>query len=326
MHDIGLTLGWIALVLSAFENYLVVNKMWKRKHEKEVADSISIYGKFFGLIPAVMFSAYFISKSDPDLPAFLQRLIVLASILVFIWVGTRWFVKGEKTQGLLTLIRQALKMENKEVGDLAKSFFRPSGADAIIDILGQVAMIDKDLDKREKMFIKSFADAWNIELNWEEIKEKHNKVADDPFRELRKSMKNYLRSSPPRAQVEQMADVLLMLVKADERISSEEQLIMDELKGLIDDYLGREKANTFRVAVVPQDKEQEKAISTLLERELSKENIAGGRAYISEPFFSEQYAEIICERYRALNVFTVVVKPEQINMSKVIADSFNMRQ
>ncbi len=316
---------WVALILSIIENYLVINKIWKRKHEKVVADSVSIYGKLFGLLPAIIFALYFIAKTDVDVPGFLQRVVVAISIVVFIWVGSGWFVRGERNRGLFSLIRNALKSENSEVGDLAKSFFRPSSADAIIDILGQVALIDQELDKREKEFIKSFADAWNIDIDWKKIHEDHSKNEADPFQKLRNSMQNYLRTSPPQAQVEQLGDVLIMLIKADDKISNEEQLIMDELKGLIDEYLGREKASVFHVAVVPQDTEQEKAIGTLLQNELKKEKIAGGSAYLSEPFFSEQYAEIVCERYRALNIFTVVVKPDQISLSKAIVNSFKTR-
>lgn len=316
---------WIALILSIAENYLVINKIWKRKHEKVVADSISIYGKLFGFLPSVIFAIYFIAKTEADLPGFLQRVVVTISILVFIWVASGWFVKGEKNKGFLTLLKKALKTENSEVGDLAKSFFRPSGADTIIDILGKVAMIDQELDKREKAFITSFADAWSIEINWDEITRRAEKKHEDPFQDLRDSMKAYLRTTPPTAQVEQLADVLLMLIKADDKISEEEQLIMDELKGLIDEYLGKTDSSVYRVAVVPQDKEQEQAISTLLKKELKKEHIAGGSAYLSEPFFSERYAEVICERYRSLNVFTVVIKPEQINITKAIVDSFKAR-
>jgi hypothetical protein len=69
--------------------------------------------------------------------------------------------------------------------------------------------------------------------------------------------------------------------------------------------------DVFRVAVVPQSPEQENSIVGLL-KDLKKEHIAGGWAYVSEPYYSERYAEIISAQYRALNVFSVVFKPGNI--------------
>nr|MBC8147685.1 hypothetical protein [Bacteroidota bacterium] len=143
------------------------------------------------------------------------------------------------------------------------------------------------------------------------------------YHDLRKSMTDYLETSPPENQVSQLVDVLKMLVNADDQVTPEEELMLDELTGIIASYLsGESDSPIYKVAVVPQNTEQESAIETII-KDLHKTEIAGGYAYLSEPFFSERYAEVVCEKYRALNIFTVVIKPENIqNTHQIIKLKF----
>ena len=104
-----------------------------------------------------------------------------------------------------------------------------------------------------------------------------------------------------------------LLVNIDEKVTEEEELIQSEMNGQIAKYLGEDsEVEVFKVAVVPQSDTQEALIADQLKEYLKKEHIAGGFAYLSEPYFSERYAEIISNRYRSLNIFAVVVKPNHI--------------
>lgn len=305
-----LVIGYLAVLFSLFEAYLTLNKIWKRKHERVVADSISILGKFIGIIPVIFFLLYFFSNED--IPGFLSRLIVFILLLFHVIIGAGWWVTGERTKGIFKLVKRSLRIERKEVTVLAKSFFRPSGAEKILGILGQTAMIDGVLDKKEVDFIQSFASEWNIDFSATKIKSDYQTSNGNHYVNLRHSMENYLAISPPKSQVSQLADVLKLLVNVDNKVSEEEQLILDELNGLIDNYIYEGKiCCRYFVAIVPQNNRQEEEMANLLsEQGFTKNQVAGGYAFLSEAFYSKQYAEIVCDQYRSINLFSVVIQPE----------------
>ena len=67
------------------------------------------------------------------------------------------------------MLRRALSQESSELGDLLKALVRPTGARQIVDILGQLATIDGELDQAERQLIQTFADHWQIALDWPAI-------------------------------------------------------------------------------------------------------------------------------------------------------------
>ena len=57
---IGLS-AWAAVGMSLVAAYLKLNKIWKRKHEREVAQSVSIMGNVLDVFPLMLLSAnYFL--------------------------------------------------------------------------------------------------------------------------------------------------------------------------------------------------------------------------------------------------------------------------
>lgn len=304
------SIGWLAALLSFIQIYFIINKLWKRKHEIIVAESISISAMFISLFINLFFAIKNISVGGyAQLSG--NFLWVLAST-VSLLVGIGMFVNVNKGTPILKLLLKALNMERKEAGDLAKRFFQPSSADKIIDILGRLAMIDNDLDVKEKQYIQKFADNWHIKIDWDAIK----KYADDSgnkYNKLRKSLQVYLKSSPPKELATHLIDVISLLINADGRVTKEEALMESELTGIIKKYLGEEdEVDFFKVAVVPQNSEQDNAIRSRFP-ELERVEIAGGFAYLTEGFYSEDYAEEVSMQYRAFNVFSVVFKPRMIN-------------
>jgi len=304
------SIGWLAALLSFIQIYFIINKLWKRKHEIIVAESISISAMFISLFINVFFAIKNISVGGyAQLSG--NFLWVLAST-VSLLVGMGLYVNANKGTGFFRLLLKALNMERKEAGDLAKRFFQPSSADKIIDILGRLAMIDNDLDDKEKQYIQKFADNWHIDIDWFKV-EKYADDSGDKYNKLRNSLQAYLKSSPPKELATHLIDVISLLINADGKVTKEEALMESELVGIIKKYLGKEdEVDFFKVAVVPQNSNQDNAIRSRFP-ELDRVEIAGGFAYLTEGFYSEDYAEEVSMQYRAFNVFSVVFKPRMIN-------------
>jgi len=299
----------IAAILSFIQIYFIINKLWKRKHERVVAESISISAMFI----SIFINGFFAVKNmgGGNVPQLSANLMWIAASVISTIIGVGLYVSSNREKGFFKLLLAALNLERKEAGDLAKVFFKPSGAAKIIEILGRVAMVDNDLDEKERSFVQGFADNWNIDMDWDGIK-KYLDESEHRFQELRKAMNSYLSTSPPKEQASQLMDVISLLVNVDGVVTEEEDLMLSELTGLIMKYLGKSaEVSIFKVAVVPQSTEQENAVADLL-KDLSKEEIAGGWAYVSEAYYSERYAGIISAHYQALKIFSVVFKPNDI--------------
>lgn len=294
-----------SLVLAALQIYLSVNKLWNRKHERVVAESISLYGEFVGLVPLIFLTVNYML--DGQWPGVVDGLLWLTGGAVTIAIGTGIWVEGRRGRGFFTLVREAMALERTEVGDLARSFFRPPRAEAVLDLLAAVALIDEDLDERERDFIQSFGDAWGIELDWEELAARRYAGGAEAIR-LRSLVTEYLSTSPPATQVEQLGDVVVALVHADEEVTASEELVVEEITGMFSAYVDAGAQHPrFAVALVPQSDEQDEAIQSVLPG-LDKESIAGGVAYVVGRFFSNRYAEMVSQQYRGLNVFTTVLR------------------
>ncbi len=293
-----------SLGLAALQIYLTLNKLWIRKHERAVAESISIYGEFVGLVPLFFLTLSYLL--DRQWEGVVDGILFLTAGVVTIVIGVGLWVEGRRDRGFWRLLLDAMALERTEVTDLARSFFLPSGAEKVLDLLAQVALIDHDLDDRERKFVQAFANAWNLELSWEDLARRRADGNLDAIK-LRATVTEYLSTSPPPGQVAQLGDVIVSLVNADEEVTEEEELVVNEVGGMLEAYVsGGTGQPRFWVAVVPQSDEQDRAIRAVLPN-ARKEPVAGGTAYVVGRFFSNQYANVVSEQYRALNVFTTVL-------------------
>ncbi len=111
--DIINTMTYLSLGFISVEIYLSLNKLWKRKHEKMVAESISIGAKLISLTPALIFTIDF-ALSD-KWASFMSYLLFLFSVLVHIAVGAGIWVVGRKKTGFWKLFGQSLKQESKAI-------------------------------------------------------------------------------------------------------------------------------------------------------------------------------------------------------------------
>ena len=176
-------------------------------------------------------------------------------------------------------------------------------------------MIDEVIDPREKEFIQSFADHWDIHFSWENFTNNQTENSSVNLINLRQDVNDYLATSPPQKQVSELKDIINALVNIDEEVSEKERLIMGELDGLLSEYISQESnAARYHVIVAPQNERQIQVVTTSLP-ELTRYEVGEGFAYNSGPFYSKEYADIISDGYRSLNLFSIVTLtlPTEIN-------------
>ncbi|MDW3196296.1 MAG: hypothetical protein R8G66_28240 [Cytophagales bacterium] len=308
MEFLSKILPYIPLIATLVIAYLGTNKVWKRKHEKPVAQSISLVARAISIVTNLTFMI----QSFSTIFIAINFGIWLIVEIILVLIGSGLWVAGEQKKSFWQRIKEALKLESEEAGDLAKSLFRPSNADNVLTILGRLALVDNQLDQKEKEILQSFADDWKVNFDPNKISHLEESDQFSSFDRLRKDVEEYLTLSPPDQQVSQLADIMQSLIKIDGDVSKEEELIVEELLGLINGYLDKhEEDNRFYIAIVPQDTEQETAIKALIS-DTERKKVAGGLAYVNGPYFSRKYSEILSEQYHQLNCLAVVVAADQV--------------
>ncbi len=296
-------MAYASLGFSFAAAYLKINKVWKRKHIEEVANSVSIMGNVFDLIPLTFFSLNFLFVAQWQ--GLIDSVLWIFAGVVSVLIGSGLWVQGNRGKSFWTRLKESLKLEKSEIGNLATTFFRPSAAEIILEIFARFAYIDRNLVAREQELIQLFADKWHIDINWEDHKKLAELEESVGFVKTRETVARYLKTSPPTEQVAQLIDVLHALVKIDENVSSEEELILEEVHKFMLDYIdGSDVQGNYTVIIAPQNRNQDAAIATLLP-DAQKIEIAGGSGYLIGSFYSRDYANVICDQYRELGFFTI---------------------
>ena len=114
-----LILTQVSVIFTTIQVYLRINKIWKRKHEREVADSQSIAGLLLLIANCILWILYYIWVED-DLLSVVDTSLYLIESAVFMLISTGLWVKGKETRNLWQLIKIALKLERKEANYLLK--------------------------------------------------------------------------------------------------------------------------------------------------------------------------------------------------------------
>jgi hypothetical protein len=295
----------IALVFTTVQVYLQVNKIWKRKQDKDVAESQSIAGLLLMAVNCILSICYYTFVQD-DILSTVDTSLYLFQSLVFALISTGIFVKSTEKRNIWASMRKALKLERKEANYLIKKFFKPNNAEIIINILHQIAMIDDNLDPKEEELIMAFAKEWKIDYSIEKLNAERSDSSESNFMRLRDSVQSYLSDEPAKEQAAQLRDMMQTLINVDDNVSPEEELIAGELLGLIETYIhDGDKSLSYDVLIVPQKNEHHEFIQQLLPN-AAKFEVAGGTAYSMGSFYSQKYAEMICNQYREVNLFTIV--------------------
>jgi hypothetical protein len=300
------TLAAGAIILTLITAYLVANKVWSRKHEKVVAESISVSAQLISIGTMLPFLFKYIAF-DADYMSFANMIIRLALTFLFLAIGIGFWVRVAGRENLWDKVKRALKLEKAESMDLINALIRPSGARIILDILQRLALIDKDLDDAEKDFIQTFADRWKIKIDFRrQFKIAAERSTEQMYIELRNRVSDYLSVSPERNQTAQFLDIVNLLIGIDQSVRAEEQLIVDEITGMIETYINNGQAQrSFGVVVVPQDRKERAAVEALLPHVKPRAGW-GGNVYFAGTFHSRGYAEMMSERYQGLNLFSTV--------------------
>ena len=291
-----------ALVFSLIKGYLTVNKIWKRRKNEEVSNSISIVAAMLGFVVGFPFllNALIITQ---DYFNAAKSVIALFLATVFTLIGTGYFVDKNRGVGFLKLLGQALKLEGKESGDLISDMIRPKGARKIIDILQKLAAIDDDIAKEEIELIEQFSDKWGIDVP-DLVPGKPQEVTN--LVELKGLVQSYLDESPDTDVAEGLVDLINLMAEADDEVTEEEAMAVAEFTGMIAHYVSREKGGEmemFEVSIVPQGDQQMEAVRELLP-ELEIVESRGGRVFKVGKYFSEDYAEAVCEKYILLGLYS----------------------
>jgi hypothetical protein len=293
----------IGLFTALVSNYLIINKLWKRRATQEVAESISIVAALLGLSTAVPFLIHFLLV-EQSVAGALKTSIGIVTGCVFVAIGSGIWVPEYRQKGFRHLFMRALNLERKESTHLIKQFVQPKGADRILRVLTELASVDGHVDDREAALIRDFAREWRLDEP-----ELDGAPARVDLITLRESVRNYLEVGPPPKQAGQLLDLLQLLAEADERVTWQEAVALEEVGGMLRQYVTGEEASTVashEVLIVPQSDEQVEAVRTLLpDRE--EKMLRGGRVFSVGHYFSARYAEVVCQKYISLGLFTTLV-------------------
>ena len=291
-----------ALLFSVIKGYLTVNKIWKRRKNEEVANSISIVAAMLGFAVGFPFLLNSLIITQDYFSA-AKSVIALFLATVFTLIGTGYFVDKNRGVGFFTLLGRALKLEGSESGDLISDMIRPKGAKKIIDILHKLAAIDDDIAKEEIDLINQFSEKWNIDIP--DLKPgKPEEVTN--LVELKALVQTYLDEGPDTEVAEGLVDLINLMAEADDEVTEEEAMAVAEFTGMISHYVSSEKGGDmlmYEVNIVPQGDQQMDAVRELLP-ELEMVEDRGGRVFKVGKYFSEDYAEAVCEKYISLGLYS----------------------
>ena len=175
---------WVfaALCVSIAIAYLKINKLWGRKHIREVAESISVAAALLSLFTTLPFLLKF-AVVDEDYVAAGKFVVSLCVFAVFFLVGIGYWTRRSEKVGLWVLLRRALATERGELTYLMQSFTKPREADAILRILRLVSMVDREFDAREAELLKSVARPWGIETD--ELMSGHDDMQEVDINQVR---------------------------------------------------------------------------------------------------------------------------------------------
>lgn len=301
------TLVVASVAIGLLTTYLTLNKIWSRKSDKNVAKSVSVFAAILGIISTVPFLIKY-GLIDAEYKGAAKALVSILAGGVFLLIGSGYWVRNHrKPESLWVKFKKAIKLEKQEAGDLVKAMLMPSGADKMIKILRQLALIDNRIDDKEFSFIDTFAKSWNIPFDRNNLNnERKDNSTEMGYIELRFSVADYLNIEPPAKQCAHLRDVLNALAKVDKNVSEEEQFVLDEINAMLDGYASNQpNAVQYEVVIAPQSGDQEDLIKTLLpELVLSSNN--GGKGYLVGCFYSQEFAKMVCKKYRSLNLFTAI--------------------
>ncbi|MBV1911198.1 MAG: hypothetical protein KUG78_18020 [Kangiellaceae bacterium] len=314
------TLVVASVAVGFLTTYLTLNKLWSRKSDENVAKSVSVFASILGILSTIPFLIKY-GWIDAEYKGAIKALVGIIAGSVFLLIGSGFWVRDkQKPLSLWTKLKRAIKLETNEAGDLVKALIKPTGADKMLEILKQLALIDNKVSEKEFEFIEIFAKTWYIPFQRCDLTNNENQNTeqslDSNYLELRNSVIKYIDISPPTAQATHLRDVLNALANADKMISDEEKFILAEVNSMLADYSSNStQLKEYQVLVAPQDEDQVDMLKNLLP-ELVISSVSGGKGYLVGSFFSLDFAKMVCKKYRSLNLFTAIESSSSITKNR----------
>ena len=305
MKIFELVIQWLlnlSIVITAIAIYLNVNKVWSRKHEPAVAESISVSGRTISIIVAIPFILNFILKTN--VPSLVAYSILFMNDSVFFLTGIGFWVRDSKRTSLWQKFWRSLRQEKNEVGNLVKALVKPTGEQQLLAILHRLAWLDERLDEQERQYIEAFTETWEIDTK-DILVHRPPETGAAKFQYLRQAVKEYLKLEPPNEQVEMFDDLVKTLIAADKEITLDEELIAAEIAAMVNHYMHQGPPHLFGIIVHPRNPEQRNSVLNALP-EAEVEYLLGAHAFLTGMFHTRRYAEIISESYREKGWFTFV--------------------
>ena len=121
---------WISLVLMIVEAYLTVNKIWIRKHERVVTESISVSAQLLALCTGLPFVALYWLEGAYE--GMIAEVLFLGVNLVFIAIGAGIWLQDYRSGAFWRGFRKALRLDRAEAGNLLRDMFRPAAAEELV--------------------------------------------------------------------------------------------------------------------------------------------------------------------------------------------------
>ncbi|MGK7902109.1 MAG: hypothetical protein AB4352_11995 [Hormoscilla sp.] len=294
----------ISVLINAITVYLKINKLWKRKHEPVVAESISIFSMMLHLLTNIPFVLYYlVIAENKDFRVGLTNIIGILFFSFSLLTGIGFWVKDTGHAGWWQKFMKALKQEAGESTTLIKAMGKPAGRKELIDILYRLAWLDDNLDEKERELVEMFAQEWEIDVS-DILQQPPPERGIDKFKAVRNGVVAYLAQKPAKEEAVNLVDAVHALISIDNEVTREEELIATEVSHMLEEYAGEKEASVYGIIVHPQP-EQEEMLHSLAP--LAKEEyVLGDRAFLVETFHTRTYAEAVSEDYRQQGLFTVV--------------------
>jgi tellurite resistance protein len=317
---IGFLTG-IAIFIAIINLYFKANKIWKRRRDKEVAESQSIVALTSEALLYILWSVSFIINSDWN--AFADNAVGLVEATFFIIIGSGIFVieKKRSKKSFWIMIKDSLKAERKEATYLLKSLTGKNTAEHILKILIELAWVDGNFHQKEKNLVREFAKAWGLKVDenlLENNPHKNNKSENDKYDEIINNLASFIDKNEihPQQGIE-LKEIFLRLINADGEISKDEDRVIGELNALIDDKILKVEVPHYLVISVPQEEIQRVTIENVIKGiepdvDIAKleRQVDGGYGFILHECRSIQYADLKAEEVRNKYKLMTIIKKE----------------
>ncbi len=275
----------MSVVITVVQVYLMANKLWPRRHQKEVVESISVMGIVVGFILSGMF--ILIHALRLNMMALVNESMWLLFGVISFVVGAGLFLSRHSEGEHKQFIRM-LKKEKYEIVNLLTTVVQKKHQKKIVGMLMQMAYVDQKMCEKEQRLITRFCNDWNIPLDQIEPPSVNQSVRQG-LTQMKEMFADYLTLSPPEEQSRYVLDMLYALANIDDSFDKSEKMVLDEMERM----LSISDQCQYYVLIVPQTPIAYQEL--VVERGVSQD--AGG-GFRQGPYLSQSVVENVGDYYR----------------------------